>query len=307
MNTTHDTLDQWLESHVGLSLDHFPEVRSQRLRAFMADVPQEAWDTQLNEVARLLSIPETHFARHPECFDALHVLLQEIESRRPAGTIRLWSAGCATGEEAYQLAAVGRSVVGERIRVMGTDFSSSAVALARQGTYRSWSMRGSAARSLSWLTAHPDGSFEVDPALKPLVQFGVGNLADPAVAPDRVDVAFCRNVLIYFSEDGGDRVLENIFNGLRPGGYLIVAPTDPAFPALERFAVVHHEGPPVRIYQRPQPSLRDQRPAAHGARSAGSTTRSASQERSAPEARPQEAAPWAGVDVAEAVRKLLGS
>jgi chemotaxis protein methyltransferase CheR len=201
-------------------------------------------------VARILSIPETHFARHPECFDAYAVLLEQVAKERPVGSIKLWSAGCATGEEAYQLAAMGREIVGDRVKVYGTDMSEAAVEIARKGRYAAWSMRGKAAKGLAWLTQQEDGGVQVDPSLQAFVDFRVGNLADPQVIPGKIDIAFCRNVLIYFSDEGGSRVLDNIRSSLRPGGHLITAPTDPRFSGFEAFIPVARPGPPVRIYQR---------------------------------------------------------
>jgi chemotaxis methyl-accepting protein methylase len=259
MLTATDTLDTWLDRHMGLTLRNFPDVKGVRLRDHFATIPRELWDDHVMVAARMLSIPETHFARHPECFEALEDLLQDVARARPAGTIRLWSAGCATGEEAWQLAEIARRVCGDRVQVYGTDMSEAAVAIARQGRYRSWSMRGRAAKALDWLTTHPDGSVEVDPTLLPLVDFQVGNLADPAVVPGRIDVAFCRNVLIYFSADGGGRVLDTIRRSLRPGGLLLTAPTDPMFPAFASFQQVSRPGPPVRIYRR-DPAAPDERP-----------------------------------------------
>lgn len=283
----HDDLDRWLGQHMGLTLANFPEVKGKRLREFFQDLPRSTWDAQLGEVARMLSIPETHFARHPECFDALEELLEQVAEARPAGTIKLWSAGCATGEEAYQLAAVARRVVGDRVKVYGTDMSEAAVGIAKQGRYRAWSMRGPAARTLDWLTTHPDGTVEVDRSLLPLVDFRVGNLADPAVVPGKIDIAFCRNVLIYFSEDGGGRLLENIRSALRPGGHLITAPTDPMFRGFEIFIPVARPGPPVRIYRRdPSESMAYQ---GDGVAPAPESV-------------------WNdGVDMADAIRQLLGA
>lgn len=245
----HPELNAWLGERLGLSLHNFPMVRSRRFVEFMAPIPRARWDDQLGEVSRILSIPETHFARHPECFDAYAELLKRVVRERPAGTLRIWSAGSATGEEAYQLAAVAREIAGDRVKVFGTDMSEAAVSCARVGRYSAWSMRGEAAKRLAWLTHGEDG-VEVDPSLRPLVEFRVGNLTEPQFPPAYFDLAFCRNVLIYFTEEGGGRVLDNIRAALRPGGCLITAPTDPVFAGFESFLPVARSGPPVRIYRR---------------------------------------------------------
>jgi len=256
-------VDTWLGGHLGLTLDNFPDAKGERLLDHLADKDREVWDDEVENLWQILSIPETHFARHPECFEALRDALHRIARARPAGTVKLWSAGCASGEEAYQLAAEGLDIVGDRVQVTGTDFSEDAVARATKGVYNKWSMRGAAAHELDWLTTDDRGDVTVDAKLRPHVQFEVGNLTDPACAPKRVDVAFCRNVLIYFSTEGGERVLRNIIDSLRPGGVLILAPTDPTYAYLDTLETVElSASKPVRVYQAPGSALPEATPTA---------------------------------------------
>jgi chemotaxis protein methyltransferase CheR len=271
-----DRVETWLQERFGLTLDNYPAARAAAFREAMARHPESAWESLVPEVPALLSIPETHFARHPECFDALRSWLVERKTTVVGRPIRLWSAGCATGEEAYQLAALGLDVVGPSVEVYATDFSPDAVARAKTGVYHHWSMRGAASRALDWLKPTADGGVEVVASVRNKVQFRVGTL-DGDGHPENVDAIFCRNVLIYFSLDGADRVLNRLAGALAQGGVLVTAPTDPSPPSLRGWPRVRTEGPPVRMYQRPDDARRAP---------------------SVPAAAPQE-------DFAEAVRRVL--
>lgn len=248
-------VDAWLQSRFGLTLACYPAVRAEQIVASMPGPDEGAWDARLEAVAASLSIPETHFGRHPECFTALTAWLR----RRPptARPLRVWSAGCASGEEAYNLAAVCRAVVGDAVEVLGTDFSEDAVRRARAATYGRWSLRGVDPAAAAWLRPGPGDEFVIDDDVRRLVRFRVATLVDDE-PPRDVDVVFCRNVLIYFAEDGANRVLERIRTALRPDGILVMAPTDPHPSGLVAWgrAFTEIEGVPVRVYQPPLAAVR---------------------------------------------------
>ena len=246
-----DPVDAWLRERFGLTLANFPAARAAAFRDAMVGRTREAWEAHmLEEVPAALSIPETHFARHPECFDALRawLMVRRTQVRRP---LRVWSAGCATGEEAYQLAALGMEVGGDAVEVFGTDFSADAIERAQRGEYHHWSMRGAASKALTWLHPTADGGVRVDERVRKKVQFRVGTL-DSSDHPTDIDAVFCRNVLIYFSDDGADRVLGRLAEALAPGGVLVTAPTDPSPPGLRAWSRVPTDvGLPVRMYGQP--------------------------------------------------------
>ena len=272
-------VDEWAQKHFGLTLANYPSTRGDQLVEMLRNYPPATWDDLADDAARILSIPETHFQRHPECFVALSDLLRQVAKRRPTGPIRLWSAGCASGEEVYNLAAVGRQVVGDRIEVHGTDFSEEAIGKARKGVYGRWSLRGLAIEEMDWLQVKDDGQVCVVPEVAARVQFERGTLAEPG-PPYQIDVAFCRNVLIYFCDQGSGRVLQRIAKALRPEGVLIMAPTDPVPTELGRWTQIQVEAPrPVRAYRPPEDTER----------SAG------------------EPVPDSTSDIASSIRKLLGS
>ena len=247
-----DAVDGWAQRHFGLSLENYPTARGKQLAELLALHPTDAWDSMTDEAAAILSIPETHFHRHPECFAAMRVRLKDVAADRPRGPIRVWSAGCASGEEAYNLAAVAREVVGDRVRVFGTDFSQDAVGRARAGVYGTWSLRGNDLTTLPWLEPSEDGRYQVKDEVRKLVTFNCGTLAEPG-PPYEIDIAFCRNVLIYFSDEGCGRVLRRIASCLRADGVLLTAPTDPVPSELGRWRPVRIPAPrTVRAYLPPK-------------------------------------------------------
>src|SRR5262249_49423742 len=137
----------------------------------------------------------------------------------PAGRIEIWVAGCATGEEAYTLAMIGRHV-GRDVHVVATDINETALAIARRGVHSAPSVRDVPEVDRRWL-APQDNRFIVDPALRPDVVFLRHNLVElPPVAPTRGgwDLVVCRNVLIYFAPKTSARMLDRFARVLREGG-----------------------------------------------------------------------------------------
>lgn len=250
-------VDAWTQQHFGLRLDAFPPERATWLADLLVAHRREAWGTLTQEAAAILSIPETRFQRDPDCLLVLRRLLGALASDRPAGAaLRLWSAGCASGEEAYDLGAVALEVWGSRVQVFGTDFSREAITQARAAVYGTWSLRDVEPRDTDWLERRDDGRYEVAMRVREHVRFIVGTLAEPG-PPSEIDVAFCRNVLTYFSDEGCGRVVRRIATALRPDGYLVLAPSDPVPSELGSWT--RHVLPELRnvpVYQLPADARR---------------------------------------------------
>ena len=187
-----------------------------------------------------LTVGETYFLRERPQLALLRrdVLPDVVERRGPRHVVEAWSAGCATGEEAYTLAMVlEEEGLGRRSRVVGTDLSPAAVARAEAGVYGPWSLRGMSAEERdAWL--EPVGRrFRVTGRLARRVRFATRNLLDgppPGSAP--FDVVFCRNVLIYLVPAAIEQVTRALLESLAPGGWLVTAASDPPLHAdgLER-------------------------------------------------------------------------
>jgi PAS domain S-box-containing protein len=197
------------------------------------------------EYARLVNsllIKVTEFFRDKRLFDylresALPKLIDE--ARREDRELRIWSAGCSTGEEAYSLAITVAEALGEDlpwpdIRIFATDVDGEAIAYSRRGVYPAASLKGlpAGARDRYFVQSH--GGYEVAKRLRALMVFGQHDLADRAPFP-RVDLLLCRNVLIYFSVPMQKTVLETFAFSLRPGGLLALGTSESVMALPEPF------------------------------------------------------------------------
>ena len=193
----------------------------------------------LDDLIAELTVGETYFFREPDQFRFLRdTVLPEIRARRGHGHIlRAWSAGCASGEEAYSLAIVFREELpAGRAHLLATDLSREALARARRARYSDWSLRGEgAAAARPYLRPEGNDHVVVEP-LRRMVSPGYLNLAVddyPSAASGvwGMDLIFCRNVLIYLDRETVGAVARRLHDSLAPGGWLIAASSDP--PLLE--------------------------------------------------------------------------
>jgi chemotaxis methyl-accepting protein methylase len=167
---------------------------------------------------------ETFFFRHPEQFRALRRLL--FASADPGRTLRLWSAGASSGEEAWSLvtllARAGRRA--GRDRVLATDVSERALAHAREGRYGRWSFRGVDAEMEAGLPGAPRGT-EIPAALRGAVETLVHDLRTDA-PEGGFDAVLCRNVLSFLAPADAAAAVPRLLGAVRPGGYLVLAPSE---------------------------------------------------------------------------------
>jgi chemotaxis protein methyltransferase CheR len=170
-------------------------------------------------------VQETYFYRHPEQLEAMARRLSALPPGRP---ISAWSAGCATGEEAYTLAMVLRDLgrLDGADRVLGTDVSRRGLEVGRVGRYREWSLRQlPAVLRARHFTAEPGSVRVIDP-VRAQVRFAHHNLLGPAPAGGPFDLVVCRNVLLYFRPEMARALLARLHAALRPGGLLLVGPVE---------------------------------------------------------------------------------
>jgi two-component system CheB/CheR fusion protein len=241
-----------------------PSTIVRRLRRRMLDLGADGLGEYVQylrshpeEYQRLASsflIKVTHFFRDPPLFDYLaRVALPELIKRaRDSGDeLRMWSAGCATGEEAYSLAmlvaeALGDDLEQQRVRIFATDVDPEALAFARQGLYPAAALKQiSEARREKYFTPL-EGGYEVKRQLRGMVVFGQHDLGQRSPFP-RIDLVLCRNVLIYFAPELQRRALQLFAFALRPVGRLILGKSETVGPAADYFIV---EEPGLKIYRR---------------------------------------------------------
>jgi two-component system CheB/CheR fusion protein len=206
-------------------------------------------EAEPEEYARLISsllIKVTEFFRDPKVWDYLRdrILPGLIEEAQTEGReLRLWSAGCATGEEAYSLAiAVAEGLGKERtpldVRVFATDIDRDAIAFARRGAYSSAAVAAIPQPIRDRYFVRSEGSYEIGKRLRSMVVFGEHDLGDRAPFP-RIDLLLCRNVLIYFAASMQRAALETFAYSLRPSGRLVLGPSETVAALPAPFAQEH--------------------------------------------------------------------
>lgn len=201
----------------------------------------------LDALVDTLTVGETYFFRNPGSFEFLRrEVIPDILARRGAThPLRIWSAGCASGEEAWSLAMIFARDGLENARVHATDVSRPALEKARRGIYGPWSLRGGGAALAKSRLEREGNTWRVPEDLRRRVEFDRQNLAlDALPSPARglwgFDVIFCRNVLLYFYPAMVAQVFRKLHSCLADGGWLFLGTSDPSPAGFE--AVVRDEG-----------------------------------------------------------------
>ena len=216
---------------------------------------------RMNEVlASHLSVGETYFFREKQSLEILgeQVLPQLLQVRRHERRLRIWSAGCSTGEEAYTIAMLLDGLIPDiqawNVTILATDFNPKFLRKAAQGVYGEWSFRDAP----NWLrgryfTKIGEGRFEIIPRIRKMVTFSYLNFADdvyPSLSNNTgaMDIIFCRNVLMYFTAERARQVTGNFHRALVDGGWLIVSPAEASNALLPSFTPV--EFPEAVLYRK---------------------------------------------------------
>jgi chemotaxis protein methyltransferase CheR len=216
---------------------------------------------QLHVLASHLTIGETYFFRDKKTFETLtnNVLPGLIQSRRGREQrLRIWSAGCCTGEEAYSLAISLRQVLPDwkdwQLTILATDINPRFLRKAMAGSYGEWSFRNTPADFRDhYFNRAGIGRYNVIPEIKDMVTFSHLNLAEdsyPSLATDTnaMDLIFCRNVLMYFGPAQIGRVVANLHHSLVDGGWLAVSASETSQALFARFATRNFPG--TILYQK---------------------------------------------------------
>jgi chemotaxis protein methyltransferase CheR len=238
---------------------------------------------QIEVLAGHLSVGETYFFREKRSFEALeeHILPQLLRARGDAGLrLRIWSAGCCTGEEPYSIAMLLDRLIPDlekwNITILATDINPRFLRKAAEGIYGEWSFRDTPAWIRErYFKPRKGGRFEIRPDIRKRVTFSHLNLADdgyPSLwsSTNAMDVIFCRNVLMYFAAEQTRMVAQRLHRCLVDGGWLITSPTETsninfsAFTAVEFPGVVLYRktagGVPQAVVIRPPVPVFDEEP-----------------------------------------------
>lgn len=218
-------------------------------------------DTEFQNLLEVFLTKETYFFREERAFKALsqEIIPEIMEYNRKVGRhrIKIWSAGCSTGEEAYSIAMVLDDVKGVEkwnVEIVGTDISMEAIRKAREGVYKEGSFRvmRTVLRAI-FFDKVGNGLFKVKDGIRSQVRFVQHNLLDERAVPfikGDVDVIMCRNVLIYFGKEARRKTAEIFYKALRKGGYLILGHAESLINVYPLFKIRHLRND--IIYQKPE-------------------------------------------------------
>jgi chemotaxis protein methyltransferase CheR len=246
MASLHDTAARLIEERTGLTMAHHTQ-------ALLDDILQGDLAATVDQMARAplngalwqhiiteLTIGETYFMRDSQQFKRLRetIMPQLIAKRRQHNThsIAVWSAGCATGEEAYSLAITLFEHLPDhdrwQLHIHGTDINQQAITTARHGVYRDWAFRHTSEQFQKAYFDPVDGGWQIKAALRETVTFDYHNLLTPI--DHSFDLILCRNVLIYFQPDYRAQAERTLTRALKPGGWLFLGPSEVLHTAHER-------------------------------------------------------------------------
>jgi len=195
-----------------------------------------------------VTIPETHFFRNPPQIRALrkYVLPELLKQAAKTRRLRIWSAGCSTGEEPYTIAMLVRELVPASadwdIKVIATDVSTRALTAARRGRYaeRSFVMTDPLDLQRFFVLDTDAGCYEVREEIRDLVEFRHHNLVTekPPAAAGELDLVLCRNVTIYFDRETTRSLMQRLHTSLRDGGYLFLGHAETLWQITDAFTLV---------------------------------------------------------------------
>ncbi len=224
----------------------------------LRDNNSQIGQTEMHRLINILTIGETYFFRDEAQFDALtyQVLPEIVERKRAIATafsslgtpqLRIWSAGCASGEEPYSIAMILREVIPDidkwQIFILGTDINQNNLNKAKKGCYSNWSFRETRAKALRarYFTQLPDDpTYKLNDVIQKMVTFERLNLIEdtyPNVYNNTVsmDLIFCRNVTIYFTQEVTQKVIHRFYDALSPKGWLIVGHAESSLTTYRAF------------------------------------------------------------------------
>jgi chemotaxis protein methyltransferase CheR len=213
-----------------------PEAGATNFSELFFKVRSDSTSNLRRKVIEAITTNETSFFRDTAPFDLLrNKLIPDLVDRRGKNgariTLRIWSAACSTGQEAYSTAIVLKELLGNLarydIRILGTDISNKVVAQASYGEYNRLELERGLPQEL--LARHFTASgdrWKVRDEIRALATFRTMNLLEPFSFPHPFDIIFCRNVAIYFTESDKTRLFQNLSRYLAKDGCLIIGSTE---------------------------------------------------------------------------------
>ena len=208
---------------------------------------------ELNRLFEVITTNETSFYRNPPQLKVFQdmVLRDVLERQRAAKQrrLRIWSAGCSTGEEPYTIAIILHEVLRTEvaswdIRITANDLSEAVLSQAREAVYTEYSLRTTPKEIVTRYFNQDGVNFKLRPEIKRLVSFGQINLSDRAQLKrvERSHIVFCRNVIIYFDDEMKKNVINAFYDNLLPGGHLLIGHSESLHNISRAFRPKHYPG-----------------------------------------------------------------
>ena len=234
-----------------------------RMKQLAARTPREYWDllnaepsrdAELRELLNEITIGETCLFRSQAQLDALRkVILPEIvagKANQITRRLRIWSAGCSTGEEPYTLAMnmleeSERLLKGWKVEILATDLNDRSVETAKAGIYGDYALRNTTDYyKRKYFSILDEKKLEVRPEVKKLITFSRLNLQDDSrmIFMKGMDLIFCCNVLIYFDAASKSSVITHFFSNLNFGGYFFLGTSESLMKLNDEFHLIHFPG-----------------------------------------------------------------
>jgi chemotaxis protein methyltransferase CheR len=216
-------------------------------------------DQELMDIMDILTTNETYFFRESFQLKAFtdEIIPELIKAKQSNGSrsLRIWSAGCSTGEEAYTIAMLLhgiKEVRGWNIEIIGTDISQRVLQHARRAVYGKSSFRATDEEYVKRFFIEQEDGLKVCDEIRNLVTISHLNLFDTnrMIMLGKMDLIFCRNVIIYFDLAAKKRVVESYFNSLTEGGFLLLGHSESLMNITTLFTLRHFKND--MIYQKPE-------------------------------------------------------
>mgnify|MGYP000891181698 FL=1 len=246
-----DSKKSLLENRLAFRLKAYNFTDYEKYYYLLKYDPQAA--KELRALYDTITTNETSFFRSPPQIEAFaEKALPDVMARRQkAGekSLRLWSAGCSTGEEAYTLGIVLKEVLKDSLRewdikIYASDISEKALRSAKQATYNEYALRGVPTEVRQKYFKSENSQFVVTDEIRALVELQFLNFMDSARMQlmKGFDIIFCRNVLIYFDDAARKKIVSHLYDNLNPGGYLFIGHSESLHNITRAFKLVHFPG-----------------------------------------------------------------
>ena len=230
----------FMKSNYGINLINKRQLIESRMSSTLAeknlnnfneyfDIVKKRDDQEISLLINKLTTNHTYFMREAQHYDFMvQNFLPMQEKIKSGGDIRIWSAGCSSGEEAFTTVMVMKDYFGANASrwdttILATDISQNVMGLAQTKIYEEDSLKDVPPEwKQKYFKRRPDGFYDLSPAVRKEVVFRPFNLMEKFQYKKPYDLIFCRNVMIYFDQETKNKLIDKFYDALVPGGYLFI-------------------------------------------------------------------------------------